>query len=533
MATSCPREAAAKSKRAWLATEDAFKMISLHPALAAAQARALIDQLLQESVFASPTADALVAALGSDDRGVAKLLLSEAGVDQVMALPEEQRTRMGMHIYRIADRAMAERAIREMRAEREHSDAIAVFVEQAQARALDAEARLAVRDAPVSLPSPVIDAPEPGVAKPAVHAKKAKCPLFSSVIEPFLLDKCRGEDGYSGQTVSQVRSTFRLWLDLVGDKPVADYTGTEAGSFRELALRLPASHGKGGRVDALEAIRAADRRELGGQLVPRLSMKTAKRHFSALSQLWVWLQPRAHIDKNIFRGFTFPGTKNTRHRRSDWSDADLVTLFSSPWFSTPVQVDSAQRWLPLIAMFSGLRLEEAARLRVGHDIVDLDGVPAFRIQAHPDGWSPKSEAGERIVPVHPVLVEFGLMDVVGRRRDAGQVRLWPELVESGPDGKLSAGFGRRFGKLKDGLGVPKATTFHSFRHNASTILRNTTTSENWIDAILGHEGEGRSVGASIYLKRIGITNLQATVAAIGYSEVVMAAVRKAMCVDGD
>ena len=177
-------------------------------------------------------------------------------------------------------------------------------------------------------------------------------------------------------------------------------------------------------------------------------------------------------------------------------------------------------------MFSGLRLEEIARLRP-QDIVAIDGVTAFRVQSHADGWTPKSEAGDRIVPVHSTLIELGLLDLISRRVFAGHERLWPDLRPSGPDGKLSAGFSRRFGKLKETLNVSPDTTFHSFRHSVSTILRNTETPEPWIDAVLGHEGEQRSVGASVYLKRIGIQNLRTTVNAISYPEPVMAAVRLA------
>ncbi|MFC7552315.1 hypothetical protein ACFQU7_08750 [Pseudoroseomonas wenyumeiae] len=82
--------------------------------------------------------------------------------------------------------------------------------------------------------------------------------------------------------------------------------------------------------------------------------------------------------------------------------------------------------------------------------------------------------------------------------------------------------------MKDALGVPRSTTFHSFRHSASTMLRNTFIPEAWIDAVLGHEGEQRSMGATVYLKRIGIQNLRTTVEAIVYPEEMLAAVRQAV-----
>jgi integrase len=281
----------------------------------------------------------------------------------------------------------------------------------------------------------------------------------------------------------------------------------------------------------MDAIRVADRKETErGELITRLTMKTAKRHFSALSQLWEWLRPRDHVEKNIFRGFSFPGTKSKKRLRDDWSEEDLLKLLSSPWYRPEVEREAAQRWLPVIAMFSGLRLEEICRLRPAHDITEVSGVPVFKIQDHPDPepWSPKSEAGERVVPIHPVLIEMGVLGLAGRRGAEGAKRLFPELRPSGPDLKYGTEFSRRFGKLKEAIGVGEKTVFHSFRHSVRTILGNTDIKDSWIDAVLGHEGGEQSVGIAVYLKRIGVENLKTLVGAISYPDDVMDAVREAM-----
>ncbi|MFC7552314.1 hypothetical protein ACFQU7_08745 [Pseudoroseomonas wenyumeiae] len=252
-----------------------------------------------------------------------------------------------------------------------------------------------------ALPTASVEPERPAAEEEAPARRREgrpRGPRFSEVEAPFLKDKAAV---YSGQTTAQVRATFRLWLELIGDKPVSDYTGADAGRFRELILRMPASHGKGGHVNALDAIRAADLKEAkSGPPVRRVSMKTAKRHFSALSQLWEWLLPPERVAKNIFRGFSFPGTKAKRTARDDWAAEDLIKVLTSDWYGPDVPRDSAQWWLPVIAMYSGLRLEEAARLRPA-DVVTVSGVHAFLIKGHPDGWTPKTEAGERYVPVHP------------------------------------------------------------------------------------------------------------------------------------
>ena len=51
--------------------------------------------------------------------------------------------------------------------------------------------------------------------------------------------------------------------------------------------------------------------------------------------------------------------------------------------------------------------------------------------------------------------------------------------------------------------------------------------EAWIDAVLGHEGDGgKSLGITTYLKRVGVANLAKVVAGIRYPEAVEASVRE-------
>ena len=534
--TSGSREATRRAKQAWLATETVFRTMSARSSLAAAQAKLLIDQLLEESVFGSATADGLVDAWARGDRALTKQLFNEAAVDVIQALPEPDKVRIAVHMDRMAGRIENDWLRR--KADWENTKAQAALLQAADAggRAEEAERQLAETEiarrvaarlhklsaTAGAMPSPAAEDAAPCPVPPPAVRKKA--PKFGTFENAFIEDKSRGPDGYSGQTIAQTRATFRLWVELIGDRSVSDYIGEDAGRFRDLLLRLPASHGKGGRLHAATAIAEADRKQVAsGEPLLRLSMKTAKRHFSSMSQLWAWLKPRGHVTENVFRGFAFAGTRAGRRQRDDWSPEDLRKLLGSSWIRDGG--DGARRWVPLIALFSGLRIEEICRLRPSDDVAEIEGVPAFKVQTHPDGWSPKSEAGERVVPIHPMLKEIGFLDLVARGRATGGGGVFPELRRSGPEGKLSADLSRRFGKLKDGLGIGRTTTFHSFRHSVSTVLRNTELPETWIDAILGHEGEQRSVGASVYLKRIGIQNLLRTVETIHYPGVDVAALR--------
>ena len=381
--------------------------------------------------------------------------------------------------------------------------------------------------------------PEPGVA---------------TFVDDFIADRTNpdlGRKAYTPGTANQSRTTYRLWAELMGAVPVARVTGREAGLFRELLLRLPASHGKAvgkgavrPQVLAMQAIEAADAKDAVARavakaagrpataLVPRLSLKTAARHFSAMTQLWKWLRAREHVTALPFVGFEFPRARSARAARDDWSETDLLRLLRSNHMLAAAAARGRDWWLVSIAMFTGMRLEEICRLRPIADLSVVEGVPLLLVQEQlepPPPWSPKSEAGERTVPVHALLAEAGLLEWAATRAARGELRIVPGTRHTGPDAKLGAEPSRQFSKLKMGLKVARKTTFHSFRHGVSTILRNEDASlrEVWIDAVLGHEGDGgKSLGITVYLKRVGVANLAKVVAGIGYPEAVEAAFRE-------
>jgi integrase len=350
------------------------------------------------------------------------------------------------------------------------------------------------------------------LGKGASPAPRPQSPRFSDVIASFIEEKSRTSPehrGYSGQTRAQARVSCRLWIELIGDRCVGEYLREDAGKFRTSLLRLPAAHGKARKpCSATKAIRSAEKSKRD---IPRLKMKTVKRHFSTMSQFWAYLKQFGYVQDNIFTGFSFPGTRSSRKHRDDWSPQQLDTLFHSERWGEQADRDSAEWWIPLISLHSGMRLEEICRLRPGFDIQNLEGIPCFVIQEQGD-WSPKSDAGVRIVPIHNFLLELSLMDMVERRMSEGKKRLFPDLKPSGPDRKLGNTFSREFSKYKVALGITsRRVVFHSFRHTFRTVLESTEAKSSWIDAVMGHEGEGGE--GKTYTKRVSVHRLHEVVQA--------------------
>jgi integrase len=572
--TSSSKVAAKRGRRAWLATERAFDEMARNPALAAKQARLLIEQLLEESIFDSPTADDLIASAASDDSTLARMLFNRDVVAIVAELPPEQRERVHLHMDRIMDKAelavarrwrdwealKAQAAL--LQANNAQTEADAATMRAGEAERMLSETRVAQRVAEEL--RAIAGRSDPVAAEPVAepHIGKAKAgkpkPLWSAVAVAFIAEKSRpvaGHRSYDQQTIRQTESTMALWTDIIGDRRMSEYDGSDANLFRDTMLRMPSSHGKSGTrlanrmlVQPLEAIRIADQKQklidaknallkpgdAKFESIPRLQMKTLKRHFSTLSQFWIHAQRSDYVarDVNPFRGWDYQGVVRGAATRSEWSTEDLNKLLRSRWFA-PQNAGTDDWWVTLIAIFSGMRVEEIVRLRAAYDVVIQNGVPCFKIQVHDDGWQPKTPASIRDVPIHSNLLELGLMQKLAEQQAAGERYLFSSFTGRPSSDKRSAKFVSDFSRHKTRIGIDGDTTFHSFRHSVVTILRNTPLAaarESWIDAVLGHEGapeEGdnqgtrrprpkRSEGQTTYLGAIALENLVATVEAIRY-----------------
>lgn len=154
------------------------------------------------------------------------------------------------------------------------------------------------------------------VPVPAAPPEPKASPAIDEHLTAFLDAK-----QYQQSIRFQVKKTVTLLTEIVGAKPVREYTREDAGTFYSAVLKLPSSHGKGGYLHALEAIK---KNETEGK--PTVMMKTLKRHFSALKQYWEYLHARGYVNEVIFSGFSFPGAKSGKSKRDDWSPEDLKRL---------------------------------------------------------------------------------------------------------------------------------------------------------------------------------------------------------------
>ncbi|WP_366142434.1 DUF6538 domain-containing protein [Acetobacter indonesiensis] len=332
---------------------------------------------------------------------------------------------------------------------------------------------------------------------------KSSSPRLSVMAEKFIYS----DTTKSPDTLKATRKTIDLFIEAFGDKPIRQITGTVAGEFFDLLSSLPATHGKGKTVLPLRMV-IAQAQEQGQETV---SGKTVKNHFSRMSSLWSHLVQRDLVDKNPWAGWDFNVTKKIVRR--GWTDGELTLLASTHWSGAAV---SHRTWAGIITigMFTGMRLGEICNLR-RQDIEVIDNVPCFHVRPHiEDGWSPKTAAGTRIIPIHSSLLKMEELNLLEAN---GEKYLFPDLTVSA-SGERGDNFARSFSKHKKRLGLPDAVTFHSFRHTVSTKLRNQEAHirELWIDTVLGHEATHKSQGTMNYTSGIEVANLKQVIEALTY-----------------
>ena len=146
----------------------------------------------------------------------------------------------------------------------------------------------------------------------------------------------------------------------------------------------------------------------------------------------------------------------------------------------------ADFWLPLLALYTGGRIEELCQLATS-DILKIDNLWAISINDE-EYKSLKSSAARRNVPIHPKLIELGFLDYVEDAKEHGTM-LFPYLIAD-MFGKFGGTPSERFGKYLDTLKIiDKRKVFHSFRSTSNNTLKQKNVSEEIRCQYIGHEHE--------------------------------------------
>ena len=279
----------------------------------------------------------------------------------------------------------------------------------------------------VAFLEPVVASP---VYSPSLPARQG--PTFGDVQQAYLDTIFR--KGQTEKTKDRYRAEMKHILAFFGSEtPMVTLTKAACEGFAEVIDKLPPNF-----EDLIRG--GTDLRSIAGNRPPNapvLSYATQEKYLSQLSRFCDWASGHDYIAKNYADGLMPNGKKpDGSVAKMPFEDDELQRIFRRPiytgcrddryGFSEPGDaiIRRARYWAPVIGLFSGLRCGEILQLTPSHFRVSDAGTPFIVLTKD---MKLKNKNAEREIPVHPTLVEIGLLDWVGRRRSRAEETLFPEV----------------------------------------------------------------------------------------------------------
>lgn len=323
-------------------------------------------------------------------------------------------------------------------------------------------------------------------SSPAVGTKEL---LTSDAVKLFLSPESINRRKDKPATVRKDRDSLNLFCEMLGaDKPVSELDQADAASF---ASRIPSYK----------------------RTTPRAE-NTINNYLHSISKFSEWLT--VHHSGSGHRKFDISKLRYKRKTKpSDgrlaFSIMDVYNVLTSPKMLGFKHNDTVKYWLPHIAAYSGMRLEEITQLNPQTDIRMHEDVWVFDLNEK-DEKTLKTASSARLVPIHNQLIELGLLDYVKTQVAGSHTTLFPtEVIRDGRTGKNA---GKRVNRFIAGILKSEGKTLHSFRHTVATILKHHHVAENVAGEILGHSG-GR-ITYSRYGKGYPVSELREAINLIDY-----------------
>lgn len=301
----------------------------------------------------------------------------------------------------------------------------------------------------------------------------------------------------SRKTEMKLDAQRRLFKEVIGKNTLLSAIDRDkARKLLDILKVLPASTTKRFKgKTALEVARIAEEKRLAP-----MSITTANSYMSAFVSLLNYAVAEGLIAKNPATGLRLASDGVRRKdKRLPFTVANLQAIFAAPLYTGclddeagynrpgPNRPRRGRFWVPLVSLYSGMRLNEICQL-TEDDITVEDGTDIILIRSDEDGVKRvKTAAGHRFIPIHPELKRLGFLDHVAavRAKQPAKARLFPELTTAST-GYISDNFSKWFANFLDKVEIKdNRKNFHSFRHTFRDGLREAEISQERVRELGG------------------------------------------------
>lgn len=334
--------------------------------------------------------------------------------------------------------------------------------------------------------------------QPVTEPLSPSTPLLSEALAVWVAEKTR--TAWQPKAANDYQTWTSHFLDVVGDRPLAEYQKADARAFKDIVFKLPANWTKKKGIRHLKLREAATKADQLG-LEP-MAISNMNKAIARVGAFWNWAEGNYdHVPPNLFKGLKVKAVTNARDDRNSFAVEQLQILFNSPLYtgcksesrttqSGPHQMNGTARyWLPLLSLFTGARLNELGQLTPS-DVREADGIHYLSVNIDGEGKRLKTFNARREIPLHRTLIDLGFLELANDRREAQSDRVFPEL-KADKYGYYSHGFSKFFSQYLENVGAKTAkTSFHSLRHTFEDACRAAAIPRDEMDTLQGHSVGG-------------------------------------------
>ena len=328
---------------------------------------------------------------------------------------------------------------------------------------------------------------------PRIRKKQKKVPEISKVAEEYF-NEMKASGVWSPKSELEKRSAIDRLIEIIGDLTVDKLSYEIARKYKRVLMKLPSNMRKDPRYRDLsipEIIKLKD--------VKPIAPNTFNNNMSSVIAFVSWTRKHGYISENFFADMKVINKKKAQDERKPFSNNDLKKIFDPEKYLRETAESSFRYWVPLLGLFTGARINELCQLHVS-DFKMVDELWCLDINDNGDDLENpkklKNKASARVIPIHPKLIELGLIEFMQKQKKSKVVRLFPELTLriDGFYRKPGRWFNESYLRKKVGIKDPEKS-FHSFRHTVIDGLKQKGVGESYISEYVGHSsGDSETFG---------------------------------------
>ena len=350
--------------------------------------------------------------------------------------------------------------------------------------------------------TPVIEnyAPEP--TQPYLVEKDDKpsqidvSPKLSEMKEEFIGERLLS--GFSPKSTRELESTIDDLIEIIGDIPILKVTPNNARDFKKIISSLPKYRNQSPRYRGLTIKQILSLDGVEGQ-----EPKNINKLIYRVRVFFKWLKNNysEYVPQNHFDGLSIQEKKFDKPR-DIFTNKELHKIFdTTPFLNNTIRNPHrrnklASYFVPIIAIHTGMRLEEICQLRL-EDVYKEGTVDIIRVTISKE-TKLKTVTSQRIVPIHENLKRVGFLEYCNYMKKQKKERVFWDLTKS------RDGYGRNIGRYfmeylrKVGVYEFQSKVFHSLRHTFITNLLQNGVREEVVNGLCGHKQ--KTMSTTIYFK---------------------------------